>query len=110
MKRCFKYAAALAMIFAIALPISAFIPAIHADITRGVLADISKTVGSNTYQFTDKAIQEIIKANTDTDCVSCQFHSEYHFDDEDFTNASQRLVNLRTPILRSEEHTSELQS
>jgi len=100
MKRWFAYGCvALLLTLAVALPIFAFKPPIHADITRTALTGISKTVGSNTYQFTDKAIQEVVKANTDTDCLTCQTHSEYHFDDEDFANASQRLVNLKNNII-----------
>src|SRR5262245_6357635 len=69
--------------------------------SQGVLLSISKTVTSQTYKFTDKAIVEVVEANTGTDtCLTCQFHSEYHFDGEDFANASNRLVDLKKQILK----------
>ena len=75
----------------LSLPVLAFKTPIHEEITDTVLRTmVSKTVGDQTYKFTDKAIQEVRKANKDTDCILCQTHSEYHFDDEDFLNASQR--------------------
>ncbi len=82
------------------LPVLAFMVPVHLEITQTVLRGISKAIGSHTYKFTDKAIQEVMKANQNTDeCISCQFHSEYHFDDEDFAGASQRLVTLKNQIL-----------
>jgi hypothetical protein len=88
------------MFLLVAVPLVAFKVPIHLEITKTVLTAISKTVGSNTYQFTDKAIGEVMKANQNTDeCVSCQFHSEYHFDGENFAGGSQRLVDLKNQIL-----------
>lgn len=83
------------------LPTLAFKVGIHKEITKTVLQAISKTVGSNTYKFTDKAINEVLDANAGTDeCLSCQAHSEFHFDDENFAGGSQRLVNLKNAILQ----------
>jgi hypothetical protein len=90
----------IAMLLLIASPVLAFKPWVHKDITKRALQATSKTVGSQTYKFTNKAIDEILKANTDTDCLSCQAHAEYHFDDEDFAVASQRLVDLKINVLQ----------
>ncbi|HEX4602380.1 MAG TPA: hypothetical protein VH724_00155 [Candidatus Angelobacter sp.] len=96
-----KLFTALAMFLLVGVPLFAFKVPIHLEITKTVLKAISKTVGSNTYQFTDKAIEEVMKANQNTDeCVSCQFHSENHFDGENFTGGSQRLVNLKAQVLK----------
>src|SRR5882672_10410796 len=96
-----KLSIAVATLLLIAVPLFAFKVPIHLEITKTVLKAISKTVGSNTYQFTDKAIEEVMKANQNTDeCISCQFHSEFHFDGENFTGGSQRLVDLKTQILK----------
>ncbi len=67
MKRHFKIALTLAAILAVGSVVFAFKPAIHADITREQLTATSKTVSGKTYNFTDKAIAEIVKATTDTD-------------------------------------------
>jgi hypothetical protein len=90
-----------AVLLLIAVPLFAFKVPIHLEITKTVLKAISKTVGNNTYQFTDKAIEEVMKANQDTDlCANCQFHSEFHFDGENFKGGSQRLVDLKNQILK----------
>src|SRR3569833_1400697 len=82
------------------LPAHSFKVPIHLEITQTSIGGISKSIGTNTYQFTSQATQEVMKANQDTDqCVSCQLHSEYHFDDENFTGGSQRLVALKMQIL-----------
>ena len=90
----------ITMLLLIGSPLLAFKPWVHKDITQRALQAISKAVGSQTYKFTTKAIDEVAKANTDTDCLSCQAHSEYHFDDENFAGASQRLVDLKNNILQ----------
>ena len=95
-----RISVAVAILSLGALPTLAFKPGIHKEITKTVLQAISKTVGSQTYKFTDKAIDEVMKANADTDCLSCQGHSEFHFDDEDFPGGSQRLINLKNAILQ----------
>jgi len=101
MIRNHKLSTAVAMFLLVAVPLFAFKVPIHLEITKTVLKAISKTVGSNTYQFTDKAIEEVMKANQNTDeCISCQFHSEFHFDGENFTGGSQRLVDLKNQILK----------
>lgn len=99
MKHHLKFALILTIILVSVSVVFAFKPAIHADITREQLTGISKTVSGKTYKFTDKAIAEIIKANTDTDCVSCQADSDKHFDDEDFTGGSTRILNLKNKIV-----------
>src|SRR5436305_14100252 len=101
MIRSHKLSVAVTVCLLIAVPVFAFKVPIHLEITKTVLKAISKTVGSNTYQFTDKAIEEVMTANQNTDeCVKCQFHSEYHFDGENFSGGSQRLVDLKTQILK----------
>jgi hypothetical protein len=95
-----RLALAAALLFALGAPLGAFKVPIHLEIVKTTLAAISKSVGSNSYQFTDKAIEEVMTANQNTDeCVSCQFHSEYHFDGENFSGGSQRLVDLKNAIL-----------
>src|SRR5882672_5000489 len=95
-----KLSIAVATLLLIAVPLFAFKVPIHLEITKTALKAMSKTVGSNTYEFTDKAIEEVMKANQKTDeCVSCQFHAEYHFDGEDFAGGSRRLVDLKNQIL-----------
>jgi hypothetical protein len=90
----------LTLVLAGAAPLFAFKVPIHLEITKTALKAMAKTVGSNTYEFTDKAIEEVMKANQKTDeCVSCQFHAEYHFDGEDFAGGSRRLVDLKNQIL-----------
>src|SRR5260221_6284367 len=96
-----KLSIAVATLLLIAVPLFAFKVPINLEITKAALKAISKTVGSNTYQFTDKAIEEVMKANQNTDeCISCQFHSEFHFDGENFTGGSQRLVDLKNQVLK----------
>jgi hypothetical protein len=100
MIRSRKFFIMVAVFLLVGAPLFGFKVPIHLEISKTVLKAISKTVGSNTYQFTDKAIEEVLKANQNTDeCVSCQFHSEYHFDGENFAGGSQRLVNLKNQIL-----------
>ena len=96
-----RYSIVISILVLGALPTLAFKVGIHKEITKTVLQAISKTVGSNTYKFTDKAINEVLDANAGTDeCFTCQAHSEYHFDDENFAGGSQRLVNLKNAILQ----------
>jgi von Willebrand factor A domain-containing protein 7 len=99
MKRQLKIAMAVTVTLASVSVVYAFKPAIHADISREQLTSVSKTVSGKTYMFTDKAIAEILKANTDTDCVSCQADSDKHFDDENFTGGSDRILNLKNKIV-----------
>ena len=101
MIRFHKLSVAMMMLLLVVIPVLAFKVPIHLEITKTVLKSISKTVGSNTYQFTDKAIEEVMKANQGVDeCVSCQFHSEFHFDGENFSGGSKRLVDLKSQILK----------
>jgi hypothetical protein len=101
MIRFHKLAAAVTLFLLVAVPVFAFKVPIHLEITKTVLKTISKMVGSNTYQFTDKAVEEVMKANQNTDeCIKCQFHSEFHFDAENFSGGSKRLVDLKNQILK----------
>ncbi len=91
----------LTILLLVSRPMLGFKVPTHLAITQEVLKSISKTVGSNTYQFTDKAIDEVMKANKDTDeCLTCQTNSSFHFDDENFSGGSQRLVDLKNKILQ----------
>jgi hypothetical protein len=93
----------LTLALAIILPTTAMLPMLpgpHADITRRALTNISIPAGSNTLVFSEKAIQQIIDENNNTDGLSVhQFDSEFHFDSENFLGASQNIVDLRKQII-----------
>src|SRR5207302_627680 len=61
--------------------------------------DVSRTIGSVNYAFTDKAIEEVRDANKSTDLSLSFFDSAAHFDDEDFAGGTQRLIDLKSRII-----------
>jgi hypothetical protein len=84
--------------------LSAFNPAHHENITREVLADVSRTIEGHVLRFSDKAIDEIVRANTGQDdgWASCFnpfvrapggpfVDSRNHFDSENLADASSLL-------------------
>lgn len=77
----------------------AFKVPIHEQITREVFADFKVVAGGETLQFTNYAIDQIVKANKDTDDLPNQFNSEKHFDDEDFTGGSKRVRDLKERVI-----------
>lgn len=86
----------------------AFKPYIHQQITNSVLSGIVKTVNGKNLKFTSQAITEVSDANKAVDCggnvfclcYSCQADSSRHFDDENFSGGSGRLVQLRQKIIK----------
>lgn len=102
---------ALAALALLACPVTAFKPAIHQAIITAAFADPSLNridPGSgNVLQFTSQAISDVSTANYQTDCgtgsgctcYSCQTDSSRHFDNEDFSDATARLITLKQQIL-----------
>src|SRR5262249_22584802 len=82
-------------------PVLAFKPneAGHLGITSEALNATQRTVGSETLKFSDRAVKQIRDANKDTDCLSCQGHAEFHFDDEAFATATARLTSLKASVI-----------
>ena len=76
-------------------PALAFKVPIHEEITREALAATQPTIDGETLKFSNRAIQQIVDANKDTDQIVNQFSPEKHFDGEDFLGGSKRLVNLK---------------
>src|SRR5260370_16208792 len=71
----------------------------HLGITKEALDATQRTVGSETLKFSDRAIKQIRDANKATDCLSCQGHAEFHFDDESFAIATARLTSLKASVI-----------
>ncbi|MFH7029218.1 MAG: HET-C-related protein [Heteroscytonema crispum UTEX LB 1556] len=80
-------------------PALAFKVPIHGEITTEVFADFQVVAGGETLQFTNYAIDQIVKANKDTDDLPKQFNSEYHFDGEDFSGGSKRVKDLKERVI-----------
>jgi hypothetical protein len=78
---------------------SAFMPAIHEDISAEALRAATRTVDGEDLRFTDKAILEIRRANRQTDLSSDFFRSYKHFDSETFAQASGHLTQLKDQII-----------
>jgi hypothetical protein len=59
-------------------------------------------VGDQTFKFSQRALEQIKKANVDTDGIfNCQFFGVIeHFDDEELVGASQRLMTLKDTVIR----------
>lgn len=95
------FACLLSIGFLLGMPDSAlaFKVPIHEQITREVFADFQVVAGSETLKFTDYAIDQIVKANKDTDDLPNQFNSEKHFDGEDFLGGSQRVKDLKERVI-----------
>lgn len=92
-------AATLACLLA-AAPAFAFKPGIHKDISRDAMRTITTTVdGGRTITFTDKAIEEVRKANWRTDIGLGFFRGKNHFTEELFSASSQRLIDLKEGII-----------
>jgi hypothetical protein len=79
---------------------SAFKPneAGHLGITTQALAPIERTVGSQTFRFSERALDEIRDANRNTDIITF-FGVAEHFDDEAFVESSRRLINLKEAVI-----------
>ncbi|MFB2980933.1 HET-C-related protein [Microseira sp. BLCC-F43] len=83
------------LLFGIQSPALAFKVPIHEAITREVFANFEVMAGGERLKFTDYAIDQIVKANKDTDDLPNQFNSEKHFDGENFVGGSQRVKDLK---------------
>jgi von Willebrand factor A domain-containing protein 7 len=95
------FAGLLSIGFLLGMPDSAlaFKVPTHLEITREVFADFQVVAGSETLKFTDYAIDQIVKANKDTDDLPNQFNSEKHFDSEDFPGGSKRVKDLKERVI-----------
>jgi len=78
---------------------SAFMPAIHEDISAEALRATSRTIDGEDLRFTDKAILEIRRANRQTDLSADFFRAYKHFDSERFGEASAHLQQLKTQVI-----------
>jgi von Willebrand factor A domain-containing protein 7 len=70
----------------------------HVGITKEGLEPIAVHVGGAVVRFSAAAIRQIQTANRNTDVYEF-FGVPQHFDDEDFTGATQRLVTLREQVI-----------
>nr|ARD09213.1 DivY [Prochloron didemni] len=84
----------LAILLGMPSPAFAFKVPIHEEITREVFKNFQVVVEGETFKFTDYAIDQIVKANKDTDDLPNQFNTEKHFDGEDFPGGSNRVLYL----------------
>ncbi|MDZ8054558.1 MAG: HET-C-related protein [Aulosira sp. ZfuVER01] len=73
----------------------AFKVPIHEAITREALAATQPVINNEKLQFSQRAIQQIVDANKDTDQPVNQADTEKHFDGEDFLGGSKRLIRLK---------------
>lgn len=80
---------------------SAFMPAIHEDISAEALRATTRSVDGEDLRFTDKAILEIRRANRQTDLSSDFFRAFKHFDSESFAAASAHLTQLKEQVIAS---------
>ncbi len=71
----------------------------HEGITRQALGGISRTVDGETLRFTQRAIDEIARANNRVD--NNQFNAALHFDDEALDAGSALLVALKQQVIAS---------
>jgi hypothetical protein len=78
---------------------SAFMPAIHEDISAEALRATTRAVDGEDLRFTERAILEIRRANRQTDLSSDFFRSFKHFDSETFAAASGHLTTLKDQII-----------
>jgi hypothetical protein len=78
---------------------SAFMPAIHEDISAEALRATARTVDGEDLRFTDRAILEIRRANRQTDLSSDFFRAYKHFDSERFGEASAHLTQLKDQVV-----------
>ncbi len=109
MKLCKSLAIGLLGISAAVFTASAFTPFEpgHPAITRDALTVVTRDVDGQTLRFSARAIDQIIASNKDTDCggsvaclcKSCQKDSSRHFDNEQFTDSTSRLIGFQEAII-----------
>lgn len=90
----------LSLELALEAPALAFMPIIHKEITSEALSSIQFSLDGQPLRFSQRAIQEINSANEHTDDPAFQTQSSFHFDNEDFTGGSNRLVKLKERIVK----------
>jgi hypothetical protein len=90
----------LSLELAFQAPAWAFMPIIHKEITSEALSSIQFSLNGQLIRFSQRAIQEINSANEHTDDPAFQTQSSLHFDNEDFTGGSERLVKLKERIVK----------
>lgn len=74
---------------------------IHRMITTQPLSLITADVAGQPKKFSQRALEQIAKANADTDNLpsAALFHPERHFTNETFFASTTRLVNLKNEII-----------
>jgi von Willebrand factor A domain-containing protein 7 len=80
-------------------PVWAFMPSVHKDITTEATSSIQLILEGQTFTFSERALQDINFANEHADDPAFQTQSSYHFDNEDFSNGSNRLINLKERVI-----------
>lgn len=88
-----------ALAFTVDLPTTFHADPNHEKITQEALADFQVKVGDETFKFTQKAIEQIVNANKHIDDPPNQFESKMHFDDEDFSGGSQRVMRRKERVI-----------
>ena len=100
MRRMLRVALIGGVVLGVTVPALAFKPGIHKDISRDGMRRITTQVdGGRTITFTDKAIDQVRKANWRTDIGLGFFAGENHFTEDLFSASSGRLVNLKEQII-----------
>jgi hypothetical protein len=98
----------LFVILLLAGTVSAFKANYHQDITTNTLSTISRTIGAKALNFTPTAIKEVADADYDVDCggvkyvcscQECQMDPSRHFDSENYSTSSLRIVKLKEAII-----------
>lgn len=89
----------LSLVLAFQAPAWAFTTIIHKEITSEALSSIQFSLDGQSLRFSERAIQEINFANEHTDDPAFQTQSSLHFDNEDFSGGSNRLVKLKERII-----------
>lgn len=85
--------------FGFQLPVWAFMPNIHKDITTEATSSIQLILEGQTLTFSERALRDINFANENADDPAFQTQSSYHFDNEDFSGGSNRLISLKERII-----------
>ena len=86
---------------AVGAPSLAFNPSKHREITRDGVEPISRTIGTKTFTFTERAISEIQDANNDVDgLLNGNFFRYYmHLNNSFIEAGTERLVDHKSQII-----------
>jgi sugar phosphate isomerase/epimerase len=71
----------------------------HLGITTAALEPITRTAEGETFQFSERALDEIRDANRNTDIITF-FGVAEHFDDEAFDASSRRLIDVKESVIQ----------